>query len=74
MSDGEHLDEAASNPAPEAMEEHAAGGLVCHRCGCPHFHVVYTRPRPNGQILRRRECRHCGTRIMTIEQRAGQLP
>jgi len=22
------------------------GGIVCPRCGCGHFRVVYTRPRP----------------------------
>ena len=49
-------------------------GLVCHRCGCRHFFVVYTRPKPNGVIIRRRECRHCGTRIMTCETKAGQVP
>jgi transcriptional regulator NrdR family protein len=46
-------------------------GLVCPRCGCRHFYVVYTRPRPRGEILRRRECRHCGRRIITIESQVG---
>ena len=46
-------------------------GLVCRRCGCRHFRTVYTRRRAGGTILRRRECRHCGLRITTIEREAG---
>ena len=44
----------------------SARGLVCRRCGCRHFDVVYTRPR-EGFILRLRECRNCGRRIVTRE-------
>jgi transcriptional regulator NrdR family protein len=44
-----------------------AKGLICPRCGCQHFSVAYTRPRP-GFILRARDCRHCGKRIVTREQ------
>ena len=44
------------------------GGLVCEHCGCRHFRVVYTRPHRAGGVLRRRECRHCGRRLTTIEQ------
>lgn len=47
-------------------------GLICHRCGCCEFRVVYTRPRANGTIIRRRECRHCGCRILTVERTAGK--
>jgi len=43
-------------------------GLVCPRCGCRHFLVVYTRPLRSGRIQRRRECRHCGHRITTTER------
>jgi hypothetical protein len=46
-------------------------GLECRRCGCRHFEVVYTRPCPGGRILRRRECRHCGKRIVTWEREIG---
>jgi transcriptional regulator NrdR family protein len=42
-------------------------GLECPRCGCRHFRVIYTRPR-NGSILRRKECRHCGRRVVTRER------
>jgi len=43
------------------------GGLVCRKCGCRHFFVVYTPPIPAG-IRRRRQCRHCGHRIATTER------
>jgi hypothetical protein len=42
-------------------------GLDCPRCGCKHFHVLYTRAVLGGRIRRRRECRHCGRRITTHE-------
>ncbi len=42
------------------------GGLECPECGCRHFRVVKTR-RGDGVVLRRRECRHCGRRVTTIE-------
>jgi hypothetical protein len=42
-------------------------GLECPRCGCQHFHVLYTRAAIGGRILRRRECRHCGRRVTTYE-------
>ena len=43
-------------------------GLVCRACGCQQFFVVYTRPAPEGRIFRRRECRHCGKRLTTVER------
>jgi transcriptional regulator NrdR family protein len=43
-------------------------GLVCRGCGCRHFRVVYTRAIIRGRVKRRRECRHCGRRLTTIEQ------
>jgi len=49
----------------------AEPGLVCPRCGCRHFAVVYTRPAPRA-ICRRRECRHCGFRILTRERLWGE--
>jgi len=42
-------------------------GLVCRACGCQHFLVVYLKRLPNGVLMRRRECRHCGKRITTRE-------
>lgn len=43
-------------------------GILCPRCGCGHFEVVYTRRIPGGAIRRRRECRHCGRRVTTTER------
>ena len=45
-------------------------GLECPKCGCGHFHVVYTRATTQSRIMRRRECRHCGRRITTYEHTA----
>ena len=42
-------------------------GLECPRCGCQHFHVLYTRRTVGKKLLRRRECRHCGRRLTTYE-------
>lgn len=42
-------------------------GLRCQACGHQSFRVVYVRPAPGG-VLRRRECRNCGTRITTSER------
>ncbi len=42
-------------------------GIECPRCGCRHFHVLYTRRSIGGRIQRRRECRHCGYRLTTVE-------
>lgn len=52
---------------PANTPEEEPRGLVCRRCGCQHFIVVYTRPAPRGRIRRRRECRNCRTRITTTE-------
>jgi len=43
-------------------------GIQCPKCGCRHFHVLYTRRAWGGRIVRRRECRHCGRRITTHER------
>ena len=51
--------DAAESPAERR-------GLECRACGCRHFEVLYTRPRPGG-IMRVRQCRHCGKRLMTRE-------
>jgi len=42
-------------------------GLVCPKCGCGHFFVVYTRRATGCKIMRNRECRHCGRRVITYE-------
>ncbi len=54
--------------APPPAEPPADVGIACPRCGCRDFRVIYTRPRER-RLERRRECRHCGRRITTYEQR-----
>lgn len=49
-------------------------GIRCPACGCGHFRVVYTRKTVGQRIVRRRECRHCGRRLSTIEQARGSGP
>ena len=53
----------------QAVENHR--GLECRECGCKHFKVIYTRPCQGGQLVRRRECRHCGRRMTTRERAIG---
>jgi hypothetical protein len=55
--------------SPERADEQR--GLVCPKCGCCHFRVIYTRAGWGGRIVRRRECRHCGRRVTTYERVAG---
>lgn len=43
-------------------------GLECPDYGCAHFRVLYTRRAWGGRLLRRRESRHCGRRVMTYEK------
>jgi len=62
------MGDPASRPT---MAELAAGsssatGLECSECGCRDWRVVKTRPSDD-VIQRRRECRHCGHRMTTIE-------
>lgn len=58
--------------SPSDSDPNATRGLVCRSCGCRHFLVVYTRPKANGGIMRRRQCRHCGRRIVTWERTCGE--
>jgi transcriptional regulator NrdR family protein len=46
-------------------------GLHCGKCGQGQFRVIYTRRAPGAKIVRRRQCRGCGTRITTYEHRAS---
>ncbi len=41
-------------------------GLVCRKCGCRHFHVIYRKAVKDG-FRRLQSCRHCGHRISTME-------
>ena len=58
----------AASPASGLTGAANRRGLECPRCGCRHFHVLYTRAAIGGRILRRRECRHCGRRLTTYEK------
>jgi hypothetical protein len=51
-------------------EESEPQGIECPKCGCRHLYVVYTRQR-NKRILRVRQCRYCGRRVMTCEEIIG---
>jgi len=57
------------NKIQQAMNE--TRGLTCPKCGCSHFEVVYTRSAIGGKIVRRRQCRHCGRRVLTCERIVG---
>jgi len=46
-------------------------GLECRKCGCKQFRVIYTRAALGGRIVRQRECRHCGRRMVTWEKALG---
>lgn len=52
---------------PGVPPEEKRDGIVCPVCHCRHFRVLYTRKVRRG-IKRRRECRHCGKRLSTIEK------
>ncbi len=56
-----------SKAPPEPLQR----GLICSKCGCRHFEVIYTRASLGGRITRRRGCRHCGKRITTWEAPIG---
>ena len=54
-----------------AKDEAEPKGLECVRCGCADFRVTDTEPLRDNKIRRRRRCRHCGHKIVTIEQTPG---
>ncbi len=47
--------------------EKSSRGIECPKCGCRHFYTTHTEPLGDGRIRRRKECRHCGRRIVTYE-------
>jgi hypothetical protein len=63
-------DLVASVP-PAAPPAESQRGLECRKCGCRDLRVVYTRSGRGGHIVRRRECRHCGQRLVTWEKVIG---
>ena len=66
MDESKTVSPADQRPRLSQMQGEAQGGLVCRQCGCRHFEVLYTRRRP-GSIMRVRQCRHCGKRMVTRE-------
>ena len=42
-------------------------GIVCPKCGCRHFETTNTEPLRDGRIRRRKQCRHCGRKLVTFE-------
>ena len=42
-------------------------GIECPQCGCRHFYTTHTEPLRDGRIRRRKECRHCGRKMVTHE-------
>jgi transcriptional regulator NrdR family protein len=42
-------------------------GIECPQCGCRHFNTTHTEPLRDGRIRRRKECRHCGRKLVTYE-------
>ena len=42
-------------------------GIECPQCGCRHFYTTHTEPLRDGRIRRRKECRHCGRKLVTYE-------
>ena len=49
-----------------ARIEGGGRGICCPECGCRDMRVFKTK-QANGEIDRRRKCRHCGHRISTME-------
>ncbi len=43
-------------------------GLVCRKCGCQHFITIWVGHRPDGMVIRKKECRYCGKPITTKEE------
>jgi transcriptional regulator NrdR family protein len=55
-------------PSKPVEEPEDQRGLRCPKCGCENFSVIYTRRTWGGKIMRSRECRHCGRRVITYER------
>ncbi len=56
-----------TEPTPPTLPQVRHPGPVCRQCGCRHFLTVYTRPRGDA-IVRRKRCRNCGQAILTRER------
>ncbi len=51
------------NAVPEGLKNAAR---MCPRCGADST-VYDSRERPDGQILRKRQCQECGAKFETLE-------
>lgn len=50
-----------------AARAEASAGIECPKCGCRDWRVYKSGPK-GSVVRRRRECRHCGHRLATIEK------
>ena len=57
-----------SEKRAEMLQRDGREGVCCIKCGGRLLDVLYTRPTKQGNIKRRRRCRHCGWRFTTIEK------
>ena len=49
--------------------------MICPSCSSPNVRVIDTRPVDEGSAVRRRRCcRDCGHKWVTLELDADQLP
>ena len=64
LAAGEAVDDRSRMDVQERKRDRR--GLACPRCNCRHLPVLYTRQRVR-RIVRVRQCRHCGRRIITYE-------
>lgn len=49
-------------------------GNTCPRCECPRSIILKTTKGPGGEIVRVRECEHCGKRRLTVEETSMEYP
>ena len=56
---------------PRRLPSHQRG-IDCPQCGCRHFYTTHTEPLRDGRIRRRKACRHCGRRIVTLRDAASR--
>jgi transcriptional regulator NrdR family protein len=54
-------------------KDQLAIGMFCRRCGCQHCSVSNTERLKNGSVRRRRTCRNCGYRFVTLELNNADL-
>jgi len=60
-----------NDQAQDPLYDSSHRGLICRRCGWPRLRVIYTRAARDGKLVRRRECKNCGTRVTTWERAIG---